>query len=417
MTSSISGGLGRPGFEPGRTKKPEDSQSVQKPFSVEEAGKTHSSIAAAVSTEATEPLQKVKKAEKESALEKKATIVRKMSNEDVVDLLIKFQKMPTKENQRLVMVMLQHGVEISADHLDMLQRLIKGDKKKNSLESAIVSLMKGLGDTPKSADVVMRYLQHNQQLSSVFQQLMQSIQDIQSAMIMMKSYFEPGFLQAVTSMFSDLQKELKRYLDDHSKEPMSRHLIVKDLKAVSDFLGGVLQRFNGMDEANVLHFIQLARGLNQHISSVLEQFTSQMVLSKDNEMSAALSDRFHYWQIPNPFVQSPFPIDILIQKEGGKTTPIDPDRSNVKLKFHTEDLGEVFAELKVEDRQVYTVFKTEFQSTQALLSENMIDLNSRLAAINYQLRSLKSVQKKVDVKQFLIPKARLTEISRVSSEV
>jgi len=161
----------------------------------------------------------------------------------------------------------------------------------------------------------------------------------------------------------------------------------------------------------------VAQELKKQLKSVLDQLTSQMVLSKDNDYSTAISDRYHYWQIPNPFVQNPMPIDILIQKEGGKSTVIDPDKATVKLKFHTEALGEIFTELKVEDRQVWSTFKTEKMETKALVSENMIDLNSRMAAINYQLRALKSLHKKVDVKQFIVPKAKLTDISRVSSEV
>tara|TARA_A100001388_G_C28600452_1_gene417855 strand:- start:62 stop:769 length:708 start_codon:yes stop_codon:yes gene_type:complete len=235
----------------------------------------------------------------------------------------------------------------------------------------------------------------------------------------MKPFFEPGFLQAVGTVFSDIQKELKKYMNFDSEDSrfLSRSLLIKDLKALNDFMGGILQRFNGIDDPAVQQFVMVAQQLKKQLTSVLDQLASQMVLSKDNDYSTAISDRFHYWQIPNPFVQNPSPLDILIQKEGGKNVPIDPDKTNLKLKFHTESLGEIMVDLRVEDRQVWSSFKTERLETKSLVSENMIDLNSRFAALNYQLRALQSVQKKVDIKQFIIPKAKLTDISRVSSEV
>ncbi|MEK7298966.1 MAG: hypothetical protein AAB066_03655, partial [Candidatus Margulisiibacteriota bacterium] len=75
-----------------------------------------------------------------------------VSMRDVVDFLVKWGIPVNDDNKQLSLLMMQYGVELSEDNFGTLFKLLKGNMTRASMESAVISLSKGLTDS--SASVV-----------------------------------------------------------------------------------------------------------------------------------------------------------------------------------------------------------------------------------------------------------------------
>ena len=70
---------------------------------------------------------------------------------------------------------MEYGLAASGENFDEIIRLLKGRKDPKSIESAVVTLMKGLKSAPKTVDVLANFLkggvQHTGLLTSLNSQL------------------------------------------------------------------------------------------------------------------------------------------------------------------------------------------------------------------------------------------------------
>ena len=84
---------------------------------------------------------------------------------------------------------------------------------------------------------------------------------------------------------------------------LSRGGLIKDFKALYEFIGGLRQKMSqeGMTSA-LERFLKSSTALQGGISGFLESLTSQAIMSEQVAQQVG-NDRFGYWQFPNPWMQ------------------------------------------------------------------------------------------------------------------
>ena len=133
--------IGGPASSDSRYKQKAETKPVDKPFEMEEVQK-----AKVKATTATESITSTTQVQKESSTIsiQKPEIARSLSQSDLMDQLLEIKKTPTQENQLIIAALLEHGIEASESNFNAITRLLKGKGKTYDLESAVLSLSKGL---------------------------------------------------------------------------------------------------------------------------------------------------------------------------------------------------------------------------------------------------------------------------------
>ena len=348
---------------------------------------------------------------------KKETISRPMKMGDVVDQLFLLKKPLTAENKEIILTMIQHGVEASAENFELISKLNKRRGGK-MIESAVVALSKGLSATPQSLDILSQFLTQNAQFSKSLQQLRQAFMNFQATMAT-QSGLNAGLVSGIASLIKDFEKELNNISSKDKSgfnvSSFDRSALLKDLQIFQGFLRGLLQKFGPENPG----FNRAIQGLGGKVRQFLDHLASQAILSKDSlAQQLALHDKFMYWQFPNPLMKVPTDIHLLIRKDpGNRKKKIDPKKTRLVLRMDTEDLGELGVTIDILDRKVWYLFQTSNFRTQKYITETQNDLIDRMKTINYSPQSIRSEKKKVDLKKLLLPTYNLDSISRISTEI
>lgn len=359
-----------------------------------------------------------KKNEKKDA--KKVT-ARPMAEADIVDQLLKLQRPPTPENRQILMAMIQHGIEASEEHFNLISKLKKkSGHAQNNIESAVVTVAKGLGESPKTVDIIAQFLSKNSHFSKQLAQLKQTMASFRASLHVNQSLFETGLLTGLNGILSELDDQLKKLSkkthDGQVATMIDRKGLSDSFLTLSGFLGGLKETL-GKDAKPIL------RPINQFkadIASFVQTLLLQGVLSKDSQThSLGMNERFAFWQLPNPMAAGPKNIDVLIRKRPGgrKKNRFDPNKTRMVMKVETESLGELGISIDVLDKKLWYIFESDRFETQQLVKKMERELLERMTAIDYQTAGIKSVKKKVDIKKLLLPVHRLNSLSRIDTEI
>lgn len=395
---------------------------VKQTFEVEEAQKSISSVSNPGHAEETAKVSKSAETPpaKEGEAPVKESFVRSLNPRDIVDLLVKILKQPTEQNAQIITAMIEHGLPANEQTFDVIERLLKGKTDSRSIESAVVSYSKGLDKSPKSVDILRAFLSKGGQLPEDLAQLQKSLQKFQAfikgagADLLAK-----GLNVGLQSVLSELDDYLKDWTGTKTEDQLlsiqslNPGGLFEDLKVLHGFLRGLKSRL-GETSGN---FEELTE-LQTRLSKVLNQFTSQAILSKESDYAPHHLEDFAFWQIPNPYMPASSTIDILIKKskKDGKRQ-IDPEKTQVILKFETESLGKVTFNILVNGRQVSVTTHADNQGNSNLFYEMNKEFQERFESLDYQLVGFHVSEKKVNIKQFLVPVVNLNSMTRISTEI
>ena len=334
-----------------------------------------------------------------------------------MDLLLNLKMPPTKGNKEALMGLLKFGLEASRQNIQLIEQLKTGLHSKSSLDSILLAKKKGFEGSTKGVQALDTFLTKNTNISKQLKALILQISKTQVAIKSVENLFSSGLVSGIYSVISDLDKSLKKLQQMQSGKDINidRVSLVKDLKTFSEFMTGLSSQLNQLDPAQLL-FMNNVNNLQSKISAFLENMLSQVILSHHSaSMGLTEALNYAYWQIPNPF----FPdesIDLLVSQNSRKK--IDPDEKiNIIMKLETPDLGELGIKLDIQDQKLWVVFHTTNGRVKHLIGKLVPDLKDQLGAYNYQIQRVQMLQKRLNIKEFLVPTTNLNNISRVQTEV
>lgn len=345
-----------------------------------------------------------------------------VSVKDLNQLMVQQNVPNTPLNKSLAMFMLQHGVELSAENFEKLHKLTKGRTDKSALESAVLSLAKGLGDAEKSVDFLYPFLSSQGKTAETISQFMQAMSKFQGDLNQTIG-LNPSVIGGLASILSELDDEFKKLLkraqgDKLDLAAFRRGGLTKDLYSLHQLMGGLEGKLaQKMDDKTKL---MLAR-FKKDISGLLGNFSSQAILSKSSEkQSIKVLEEFAYWQIPNILGEDPANanVDILIKKDPlKKGTEINPSKTKIVVRLDTPDLGEVSVNMVIMDRKIWYTFFAEKESTSKLINSFQKELKDMTEAIGKDAAGFQVQRKKHDVKNQLLQRLNLDEYTRVHMQV
>jgi len=421
----ISGGAGarRSMMDPSTRKAGGDHKTVYQPSSVEEAQGSNKNVGA---SDRASQVDSVKTVQADTRTEQAApkpieSQARPMGEADVIDQLFKLQKSPTPENKQILLMMIQHGIATSEENFELIMKLRKGRNSKNALESAVVSLAKGLADVPNSADIVSLFMNSQLHTSSNLQRLLNTLSQFRATLNAQGQLFNSGLLAGLSGIVSDLEGILRKLnakssSDRFSLTPLKRGELLTDFKALFGLLSGIEQQAQNVGNKGA-GFLRSLSSLQGEIETFLYSLSSQMIISKDSKwVLSREADQFLYWQIPNPFGGKQSNVDILIRREGGSST-VNMAKTRFIMRTETPELGELGIVMDLEDRKIWYLVQSEENQTQFLVKELTLNLKERMETIQYDLAGLQTLIRRLDLKKLLLPTFNLDDMSRVIAEV
>lgn len=372
----------------------------------------------------TEEVQEQQKKSKTSDAKEKASISRPMSDSDVADLLFNLRQPPTESNKQLLSLVLQHGLEASQGSLDSILDLLQGRSGRNHLESAVVSYSKGLEQSPKSVELLSKFLSGDpSSLLKTAENLKLLVANFQSSLSSGMDGIPPSLLEgliAISGSLSDeLDKLLKKYSEksDYDLSDINRKELIENFKAFHDILGGIKASYS--EEVQNFDFFSSLDQTKEAVVEFLNLWTTQAILSKDDRNIDVHNERFFFWQLPNTLAQSNEKnINMLIKKRfNGKETIIDEKNTRVVLQFETPQIGELSVIVDVKDKDLKYTFQATSLEAQSKLLDLSEDLEERMESLGYKVSDLKAIPKRLEVKKYLLPTINLDSITRVVTEV
>ncbi len=354
--------------------------------------------------------------------QERPTISRAINQRDINQQLLAMGRPITRENQETMITLIRYGVEASNSNMDMVARLKTTTRQPNGIESAVITMSKGLKNAPRTVDSLASFLNRQGNISDKSTALSNGLSQFQSIMNTFQELFSQGLFTGMSSIISQLDEKLQKLNKKFGQGENNLHIFdrnetLKEFQALLGFLKGAEERVTA-GRQNVGPLKDAFKELQGLTKGFIESVTAQAILSMDAEKAQmSLDEKFGYWQIPNPFGNKKN-IDILIRKDPRqKKDKFDPKKTRIVLKFETEDLGEITVIMDILDKKIWYTFHVERYDTEKNIMEMQKDLLERMEAQDYKTMGIQRVRRKVDIKKMLLPTFDLNSISRVSAEV
>ncbi len=353
------------------------------------------------------------------------TIARKFRSDDIKSLLVEGLNKPlTQENKQILTTILQYGLDASGDNLDVISRLTQGKNQANAIESSVISLLKGVSDTPKSVDIVSKFLNNQINSTQANKQLSISLSQFQQFFSTLERALPAGLFSNLSEILDGLDRNLKKQSQINQETALlialqNKGATVKEFHLFTGLLAGLADQIAQSSPELEANYRNQLNQLKESIGKFIESNLSQAIISKENTLHNIGFDEFSYWQIPNPLSENKKPIELLIKrdKNRNKDQKFDPEKTKIVLKCETEDIGELSIIVEITGKKVWYLFFTENLNTKMHIRQTTKDLQTRLAALDYELINVQTMPKKLNIKRLLLPTVNLDKLSRISTQV
>ena len=322
------------------------------------------------------------------------------------------------------MSVLSHGLDASGTNFEAISRAIKANQTASSLEGSVVALTKGITDSPRAVDILSNFFATNPKISRQLQQLQTSVSQVSQLIQASQQLFSKGLLTGLFGILADTENNLRRLnqkATDRNVSPadLKRGAFISDMKALHDLMGGLSRQIAAQENTSPFagRVREHLQSLQSQLADILNNVTAQLILSKNTSPQVAVSDKFAYWQIPNPLAQMPRDIEILIKKDSSKKKgTIDPRKTKMIVKFSTPDLGEIVVILEIQDRKLWCTFQADSFNTRDSILKMFPAFRKTVEGYNYEIVGVKTTSKKIDFKKLLVPVFSLDNLSRIRTE-
>jgi len=356
------------------------------------------------------------------------TIARRMTPRDVVNQLLLLGVRPSSENRSLATKMLMYGLELSKENFDALENLLKGLPKTPSTEkAAILMITKGL-NSRAGAQGLAEFLEKNPELGKQLLNMLQASSDVRGALNISTGTLSSALVTQLSAMLTSLDGFVtllpKEFRDKVQKGTgfFNNAEVLTNIRAVRALVSGIARQVaetNPEQTAGANNLLSALGNLAKAAKDVSQNLIVQAILSRpDGREDAAMSDKFAYWQIPNTMAGVPQTIELLLEKDKkNKYRSVNPRRTKLVLKTETEALGEISAEVDVEEDKLDFKFNTNDENIRKLISANVEELRRKMESYSYKTKSIRVIKRNLDVKKLLIPTLDLNDLTRVQTEV
>ena len=329
---------------------------------------------------------------------KSQDIARSINQQDIRQGLLSLNKLPSEANTRIMMEILAHGLPASAEVFDAIEQFGKGKTKGNKLESSVISYSKGLGANTKSVNLISDFLAHNVQMSTVMTQFLARLERFRGSMSNYRNILNPELFTGISSIVGDFLKDMKLLKKKTDKFDLKAILskegsLVQDLKYLQEFLKGVQQNLSGKNSLMAEDLKQLLARVVSDSSSLHDVLLTQLVLSKNPQNAQIADNFFHYWLIPNPFVQGARDIEMMVAKDKENLKRINPDQTKIVLKCETSQLGTLTIIIEIDGKQMVQKIYSSKELTRQFVVDYTPDLKKSMADLNYNLTAVKPYKK------------------------
>ena len=351
---------------------------------------------------------------------------RAMAMPDIAEALINSNIPSSAENTQLASLMVQHGLELSGDHFSDLFAMLKGDKKVGTMESAVLSLSKGLNGNERTVPTLAKFLSENPQLAQQMQNAQSQLMNLQSALQRNQAMLDPQLTAQLGALLSEFDDDLKKKtrLDDDGKmqiTPGDREGMTEDLRALQKLMMGLEQKLAAEGKLFSPEAKDLKESLGQvrqNIGDLLDNLMAQAILSKDSKrLPSGVTDQYVFLQLVNPFLTRPGQIELLIRKDGTtEKSSVNPRKTRIIISLDTPDLGKITIIIDILDRKIWYIFNTDSDKANSFIQKTTADLRDRMAQLNFQLVGARAIQKRVDINRYIKPTANLDNMIRINLE-
>jgi hypothetical protein len=424
LSINTGGARGRNMWDPSaQTAKVGGTTGIEKPFSTEEAQSTNKNVSAATSVETAKPASSVREttptADKPQA---RPEIARPMEKSDIVSQLLRIQKPPSPDNIQILTTLLQYGLEASGQNFEQTQALLKGRNSTALVESSVASLSKGLGTAPKSVEVLANFLKNPAAMTGQLQQAQVALRHFQQAMSWGQQLFDPGLMAGLASILTEMDDQFKRWTgrgeDRLDMTQLQRAGMIQDGKALMSFLSGLQEKLlvSGQHQTPAgKAFLENLGMLRDRLGGFTESLLAHEILSVHQGVQYVPGDNYLYFQVPNMMSPQHQPIELLFKKTS-KNKTVNPEKTTLVLKCVTPDMGEVAVVLDVDDKNLAMTVYSDKADTRESVLRWVGELKTRFESLDYHLKRVQTLAKKLDIKRMLLPLINLNTLSRISTE-
>lgn len=414
------------GFDPGRTGPSQRGGKINNATPIEESQVRQFSVDNTSQTASAAPVTPAPTAEKATKPTNVTSENRHspLNDRDLSELALFVKRAPTSQVKQVLATMIQHGVAITSEAVDIIATLAKGAKKGNAIESAVIAYAK---DVPSSraVSVLGSFFGDQGQFAIKLEELSVRMNQFRQLSHSLSRVFDSGLnagLQAILSQMSEELSSFQKKARDGKLDALklSHPELFKDLKTLFEFLSGIDKKAE-KSSGSLSEVGQMRQGINQlkeSIADVLDGLATQAILSKSSEGKRSDADSFLFWQIPNPLTAKASTLDVLAKKDAKNPQSVDMEKTRVVIRFETPELGEVTVIMDVRENKIWYTFQTASGATKRYVAEMSADLNDRMKTLNYDVVGLQTLitQKKLDLRDYLLPVFDLDKIHRIVTE-
>ena len=354
---------------------------------------------------------------------KKAEIRRTINNEDIMSHLLALKKPVTAENKRILMTMLQYGIEASEDSFESIQNLIKNREQNNLIESSIIAHSKGLSGNTKSINLIAQYLSHNVELTDSFLKAQKSLRSFYVMIDKFKTNEPLKLFTSLSAILADLLQEFKKFekMRKNRKVPdliNKSSEFLQEIKFFQEFLTGLESRIGKMKDtpASINLVSKHIKNNKETLGEFFDNLVLQLVLSTPPKNNQLAEEYFNYWLLPNPFVQGKKDIELLISKDTKNKKKIDPEKNTIIIKCDTSDLGNLTVVIEVNEKKLFYKFYSNQSDTKSFIVDNTADFKKSVEQLNYEVVGIQTLSKFKPLQNLLLPVFNLDQITRISTE-
>ena len=347
--------------------------------------------------------------------------VRGLEKQDLRQRLLQMTKPPTLENMQKIMTLLKHGIPASEQAFDMIEQFTKGKGKGNKLEASAIAISRGLEGNAKAVDLVSNFLSQNVQLSKVMDGFAMQLAKFRSSFGNFNNLLDPALISGIAGFLDDFLDEMGK-LKKHSKDLDLKALfskqsgLIQDLKYLQEFLRGINSQVN-VEDILSKEFNKMVNKTIKDSKELHNALLTQLVLSKTPENIQLAKEFFNYWMVPNPMAKALNDIELMISKDPINKKRINPDNTSIVIKCETNELGTLTIIIELRDKKMAYKVYSEKELTQKFVLDYSPELKTSMEKLSYEVTSIRSLKKIVNIEKLLIPTFDLNNMKRISTEV
>lgn len=343
------------------------------------------------------------------------SIATSYSVQQLVNVLLSLGIQPRQENVQLATLMVQHGIELTAENFAFIKQAAQmagGVDALSSQLASMVAISRGLADSPAALSALSQFLAKNPQIASQLINLQQMLVNLASALNQLQ-----GLPPSLQGQLATLAGSLGGLDQKMAKGEIGRGEIAKDARALKALLSGLEGAVNkAQNQPGGKAAASALAQAYQQTEELLQNLLAGSIFSQPKVNTDTSRPNIYYAQMPNLAGQTPQQAEIAIKREERGKKKINPKKTVLILGLEALALGKLAIEIGVDEKKLDFKFTTALEEANSLIRGNWTDLRERLESKGYEPQGLRVVTEpaKTDFKQYLMPVLNLEDLRRVS---